>query len=219
MRRHPTSNRRIGIGCLLLVAVGCGSDAAPPGDAKPISISAAEATKVEPSLERIEFWETVAGEWRPERVEGEPVLRQTAVDREYPVALIRDDRWGDIDVGVQFRPLSGQVDASGGIVFRATDGKNYYLVRGNSLEDNFRLYTVVAGKRTQIASTRVTAPALGRWHTLRVVAVGDRIQAYLNDELLIDHTDGTFSAGRTGLWTKADSVTEFRRLRITGTRR
>lgn len=210
---------RMAIGYFLLVAVGCGGDAAPPRDAKPLSIPAAETTTVEPSLERVEFWETVAGDWRTDRVDGEPVLRQTAVDRDFPVALLRDERWSDIDVSLHFRPLSGKVDASGGIVFRATDGKNYYLVRGNSLEDNFRLYTVVAGKRTQIASTRVTAPALGRWHILRVVAVSDRIQAYWNEELMIDHADGTFSAGRVGLWTKADSVTEFRRLRISGIRR
>ena len=36
-------------------------------------------------------------------------------------------------------PLSGKEDASGGIVFRFTDGQ-YYVVRANALENNFRLY-------------------------------------------------------------------------------
>ncbi len=62
--------------------------------------------------------------------------------------------------------------------------------------------------RGQLAGSRIAAPALGKWHTLRVVAVADRIQAYLDDELLLDHRDARFSAGRVGLWTKADSVTE-----------
>jgi len=44
---------------------------------------------------------------------------------------------------------------------------------------------------------------------MRVVAKGDHIQAYLNGKLLIDHKDATYSEGYVGLWTKADSITEF----------
>lgn len=53
-------------------------------------------------------------------------------------------------------------------------------------------------------------------HGTRVVAVGDRIQAFLNEVLLLDHRDGRFRAGRVGLWTKADSVTAFDDLAIRG---
>src|SRR5262249_56885812 len=98
-------------------------------------------------------------------------------------------------------------DASGGIVFRFVDEK-YYVVRANALEDNFRLYYYDRGRR-QLASTRVKAPALGQWHTLRVVAVGDRIQAWLDGTLYVDHPDPRFRSGRVGLWTKADSMTAF----------
>src|SRR6266536_2579325 len=62
----------------------------------------------------------------------------------------------------------------------------------------------------------VTAPALGQWHTLRVAAVGDRIQGYLDGSLLIDHRDKRYRAGRVGLWTKADSVTAFDDLVVRG---
>ena len=73
--------------------------------------------------------------------------------------------------------MSGREDASGGIVFRFHDSR-YYVVPANALEDNVRLYDYDR-RRHQLASTRVTPPAFGQWHTLRVVAVGDRIQAYL----------------------------------------
>ena len=73
---------------------------------------------------------------------------------------------------MKFKPISGREDASGGIVFRFTDGK-YYVVRANALEDNFRLYYYDRGRR-QIATARVKAPALGQWHTVRLVAIGDR---------------------------------------------
>ncbi|MBI3626404.1 MAG: DUF1080 domain-containing protein, partial [Candidatus Rokubacteria bacterium] len=113
----------------------------------------------------------------------------------------------DVDVSVRFKPISGREDASGGIVFRFTEGR-YYVVRANALEDNFRLYSYDRGRR-QLATARVEPPALDQWHTLRVIAVGDRIQAYLNGRLLLDHRDTRYRSGQVGLWTKADSVTAF----------
>ena len=110
--------------------------------------------------------------------------------------------------------MAGREDASGGIVFRFHDGR-YYVVRANAREDNFRLYSYDRG-RHQLASAHVAPPALGQWHTIRVVAVGDRIQAYLNGALLLDHRDARFRAGRVGLWTKADSVTAFDDLVVKG---
>jgi hypothetical protein len=60
----------------------------------------------------------------------------------------------------------------------------------------------------------VKPPALGQWHTLRVIAVGPLIRAYLNEQLLLDHQDSRFKAGQIGLWTKSDSVTAFDDLEI-----
>ena len=116
---------------------------------------------------------------------------------------------------MQFKPISGRQDASGGIVFRFDDGK-YYAVRANALESNFRLYSYDRGRR-QLASASVKAPTLGRWHTVRVAAVGDRIQAWLDGTLYLDHRDSRFKSGRVGLWTKADSITAFDDLMIRGT--
>jgi hypothetical protein len=99
-------------------------------------------------------------------------------------------------------------------VFRF-DGGRYYVIRANALESNFRLYYYDGG-RHQLASAQVRAPALGQWHTIRVVAMGDRIQGSLDGKLLIDHRDDRFRAGRVGLWTKADSVTAFDDLIIRG---
>ncbi len=59
-------------------------------------------------------------------------------------------------------------------------------------------------------------PALRQWHTLRLVAVGDRMQAWLDGARLLEHRDARFKSGRVGLWTKADSVTAFDDLTIRG---
>jgi len=162
-------------------------------------------------------WKFVAGQWVRRPSGDRKVLAQTVETQPWAVAVLEDKRFGDVDVSVRFRPVSGREDASGGIIFRAKDGQNYLLVRANALENNFRLYTIVNGKRSTIASARVTEPKLGDWHAIRVVATGPKIQAYLNGTMLLDHQDKTFTDGWVGLWTKADSVTEFTDLEVTGT--
>ncbi|HKA28236.1 MAG TPA: family 16 glycoside hydrolase [Candidatus Binatia bacterium] len=77
---------------------------------------------------------------------------------------------------------------------------------------------LINGNRRMLTSARVTEPKRGEWHTIRVVAQGPKIRAYLNDALLLNHDDKTFTGGWVGLWTKADSVTEFGNLEIAGTR-
>src|SRR5881409_3026842 len=162
-------------------------------------------------------WKFAAGQWVRRASGGRQVLAQTAATQPWAVAVLEDQKFEDVDVSVRFRPISGKEDASGGIIFRAKDGRNYFLVRANALENNFRLYTLVNGKRSTIASARVTEPSLGAWHSIRVVTFGPKIQAYLNGTLLLDHSDKTFTDGWLGLWTKADSVTEFADLEVTGT--
>ncbi|OLB98432.1 MAG: hypothetical protein AUH30_07835 [Candidatus Rokubacteria bacterium 13_1_40CM_68_15] len=162
-------------------------------------------------------WKFVAGQWVRRASGGRQVLVQTVETQPWAVAVLEDQKFADVDVSVSFRPVSGKEDASGGIIFRARDGRNYFLVRANALENNFRLYTIVNGKRSTIASARVEEPKLGSWHTIRVVATGPRVQAYLDNTPLLDHQDKTFTEGWVGLWTKADSVTEFADLEISGT--
>jgi Domain of Unknown Function (DUF1080) len=166
----------------------------------------------------VEGWTIVTGQWAVEELAGAPsgkkALVQRATRNEFNVIVAPPGPFSDVDVSMQFKPISGREDASGGIVLRFTDGK-YYVVRANALEDNFRLYYYDRGRR-QLATASVKAPALGQWHTVRVVAVGDRIQAWLNGKLHIDHKNSRFKSGRVGLWTKADSITAFDDLTIRG---
>ena len=166
----------------------------------------------------IEDWTTVTGQWAVEEMAGAPsgkrVLVQRATQNEFNVIVAPVGPFTDVDVSMKFKPLSGRQDASGGIVFRFNDDK-YYVVRANALEDNFRLYYYDRG-RSQLATARVKAPAPGQWHTVRVVALGDHIQAWLDGKLYLDHHDRRYRSGRVGLWTKADSVTAFDDLTIRG---
>jgi hypothetical protein len=158
-----------------------------------------------------EGWETVTGKWGiedvPGALHGGRALVQRATDNAFNVIVAPGGPYTDVDVSVRFKPMSGREDASGGIVFRFSDGR-YYVIRANALEDNFNLYYYDRG-RHQITGARVKAPALEQWHKLRVTAEGDHIKGWMNDQLLIDHHDSRFTSGRVGLWTKADSITAF----------
>lgn len=49
---------------------------------------------------------------------------------------------------VSLKTNAGKKDQGGGIVWRYQDANNYYIARVNPLEDNFRVYKFVAGKRS-----------------------------------------------------------------------
>jgi hypothetical protein len=122
---------------------------------------------------------------------------------------VKDLRLRNVDVRVRCKPISGKVDQACGLVFRVRDADNYYLTRANALESNVRLYFVRSSRREQIATYNGKV-ASGSWHELRAVAVGDHIEVHWDGARVIDQHDSTFpDAGSVGVWTKADSVTEF----------
>ena len=139
------------------------------------------------------------------------------------VAQLSDDRTNaDVDVSVSFKTISGEVDASGGLVFRYQDKGNFYVVRANSLERNVVAYKTEDGARSNIG-VRGKGDAHGvkadvphrQWNTLRVIAKGKLIDVFLNDRKLFDVEDETLRGpGRVGLWTKADAVTQFDALTV-----
>jgi hypothetical protein len=167
----------------------------------------------------IEGWTVVEGQWSVRDMPDvpgwkKPVLVQQATQNTYNVIVSPLGPYTDVDVSMKFRPISGREDASGGIVFRFADGK-YYLIRANALEDNFRFYYYERDRR-MLKSASVRAPALKQWHSVRIAAVGDRIQGWLDGTLLLEHRDARFKAGRAGLWTKADSITAFDEFTVRG---
>ncbi|HSQ18775.1 MAG TPA: family 16 glycoside hydrolase [Blastocatellia bacterium] len=141
-------------------------------------------------------------------------LSRDKTDYRFPLAIADGGSFQDLDLSVKFKAISGDVDRAAGLVFRLKDANNYYVVRANALEGNYRLYHVVAGKRQQVAGADFKV-ASGEWHELRVECVGNKITCYYDGEKKIESTEDTFKeAGKIGLWTKADSVIYFDDLRV-----
>ncbi len=129
----------------------------------------------------------------------------------------------NVDISVKFKPVMGKIDQAAGIVWRYQNKDNYYIVRANALEDNVVLYKVQDGIRTAIDLVDsgffkydyYAEIPTGSWSTLRCVVRGNRFRVYINGKHLFDVKDDTFTtAGKTGLWTKADSYTRFDNLKI-----
>jgi hypothetical protein len=158
-----------------------------------------------------------APKWTVERDEGGGAVLKQSGKASYPVALKEGTNIRDGFVEVKFKPIAGSEDRAGGIIWRAKDANNYYVVRANALEDNVVLYKTVNGVRSSLNlvgqqggyGVKTPVPA-NQWHTLRVEFAGARFNVVFNGKPLFTVEDATFAeAGMVGLWTKADSVTVF----------
>jgi hypothetical protein len=135
----------------------------------------------------------------------------------YPLLLKNDTSIKDGFVEMRFKAIAGSQDRAAGIVWRAKDANNYYVVRANALEDNVVLYKTVNGTRSALDivgrkggyGVNVAVPS-GTWHRLRIDFNASRFSVSFNGKQLFEVEDSTFAdAGKVGLWTKADSVTLF----------
>jgi hypothetical protein len=158
-------------------------------------------------------WEVVADDSAPSK----PNVLKKSGEATFTWAVKVDAQIKDGFVEAKFKPINGKEDQAGGIVWRFQDANNYYVVRGNALENNVVLYKTVDGKRS---SLKVKGRAFGygvdakvprnKWNLLRVDFNGNLFTVHFNGKKLFQVEDDTFKdAGAVGVWTKADSVTLF----------
>jgi hypothetical protein len=156
------------------------------------------------------IWKVVADDTAPSK--SGLALAQTAESPSavFNLCVATDTGYQDVEVRVAFKAVRGKKDQGGGIVWRYQDANNYYVARMNPLEDNYRVYKVVAGQRIQLGTKEGLKVPEGEWHTLKVKMVGDHIECFLDGKKLLDVRDNTIAkAGQVGLWTKADAQTFF----------
>ena len=135
------------------------------------------------------------------------------VEHAYKTVLIDGIMASDLLLQVSFLPIEGKADMGGGLIWRATDDRNYYLARANPLEQNIRIYRVVKGVRKMLKNYNQIID-VRQWHTLRVITEGCRVQVFYDENQVFDLCDQTFTTGQIGLWTKSDAVTYFDDLKL-----
>jgi hypothetical protein len=161
-----------------------------------------------------------AGDWQilaTDRAKSPPhVFAQVmgkGAEHAYKVVLLKEVIASDLNLEVSFLPIQGRADMGGGLIWRATDDRNYYLARANPLEQNIRVYRVEKGVRHLLQNFDQTID-VRQWHTLQVTHRGCRVNIFYDDKQVFDLCDKTFHDGMIGLWTKSDAVTYFDDLRL-----
>jgi hypothetical protein len=135
----------------------------------------------------------------------------------FNICVAEDTKYKDVTLSVSFKAVAGDSDQGGGFVWRYQDNNNYYICRMNPLEDNYRVYHVVNGKRIQIGAKEGVKVPKGEWHKLRVEVKGNKMEGYLDGEKMWEVTDDTFKdAGKVGLWSKADAQSHFDEFKAEG---
>jgi hypothetical protein len=155
-------------------------------------------------------WKVVADDTAPSK--SGYVLAQTTADRDalFNLCVADEPSLKDVEVTVAFKAIKGEKDQGGGIVWRYQDANNYYIARMNPLEDNFRVYKVVAGKRSKEFQNAEVKVKAGEWHALKIEMKGNEIECYLDGKKYLEVKDDSITkAGKVGLWTKADAQTYF----------
>ncbi len=156
-------------------------------------------------------------------------------DFAYPASTVL----GETDLSMEFRTYAWSVITTG-IVFRAQDSARYYVVEFSDMERKGPKYSVrlfrqdASGYRQELAAGFADHPELPEqwvqrgptpeeweratpgWARARVHAQGDQIRVLVNDQVVLETKDGTYSAGLAGI--VARGPVTFRNLRLSGKR-
>lgn len=170
-------------------------------------------------------WAVVKDDSAPSKPNAFAQLSTDATGGRFPLAVYEKASVKDGTLSVKFKAVSGSTDQAAGLVWRYKDPDNYYIVRANALEDNVVLYKVEKGERLSLAPKGTPSKTYGvkhrvpkqTWSTLAVTFQGNVFTVSMDGQKLFDVEDTTFTgAGKTGLWTKADSVTYFDDFQVEG---
>lgn len=131
-----------------------------------------------------------------------------------PGTYIYTGEAGWTDYELRARLMSQGDDDALGVMFRYQDAQNYYRFSMDRERLYRRLTKTVNGVTTILAQDTV-AYQMNRWYEVKVTALGNRIQVYLDGVLLFDVTDNSISSGRIALYSWGNDGSRFDQIRVT----
>ncbi|HWD21120.1 MAG TPA: family 16 glycoside hydrolase [Verrucomicrobiae bacterium] len=154
------------------------------------------------------------------------VASEGAPAERYTVLLYTNDTFQDFTFSARVKIVGGAGEASAGIVFRAQDASNYYVLRVGAM-GYILWHRVVNGKSLEAVGIGARLPiAKQEWMDLKVEGKGTRLRCFLNGKLALPPAkagaptedlainDSTFFAGKIGFWAKGDTAAHFADVRI-----
>ncbi|HEY3198176.1 MAG TPA: hypothetical protein VGJ57_09190 [Nitrospirales bacterium] len=127
---------------------------------------------------------------------------------------------GSLDLTVRIKTASADERQGGGVVFRATDERNYYLVWISPAEKRLRLDRLIDGEITHLQDLTLDSVDPNKWHTLRVMIHGPLMEAIYNNRQFLSGREekwefGTYKKGKIGFWARGAAPTYFDTVRYT----
>jgi len=167
-----------------------------------------------------------AGQWQviadPKAPTPPNVLGRTATDSvEKPqLIFIEGLEPGSLDLTLLLRTGAGGEKQGAGVVFRASDERNYYLIWISPAEKRLRLDKLIDGETTHLQDLALDLADPGKWHTLRVMIHGPLMEAVFNNRQFLSGREekwefGTYAKGKVGLWASGENPTYFDTVRYT----
>ena len=124
----------------------------------------------------------------------------------------------NLELSVRIKTAQDGEGQGGGVVFRAQDDRNYYVIWLSPRESLVRLDKVVNGQPQTLQELQVeTEP--GTWQSLRLSIRGPILEALLNKRFLSAREDNwelaTYKKGKLGLWSRGGGFVYFDNVRFT----
>jgi len=126
----------------------------------------------------------------------------------------------NLDMTVRIKTLSSGAGQGGGVVFRAEDDRNYYVLWLSPQEKLVRIDKVVNGEAKTLGDLSVESMESGQWHSLRLTIRSSELEAMFDNRQYIAAREtawefGRYKKGKVGLWARGPAATYFDDVRYT----
>jgi hypothetical protein len=164
----------------------------------------------------VPHWEVKTDRTAPSRPN---VLAQDAPmrnRRDSSVALFDNGYCHDGELSVDMKIVSGKMEQTAGVIWRFQDGGNYYFALASADRDSVGIFK----KENQRVSVLGNASVPHRiddheWNLLKVRFRGPHVTLFFGHRKLIETEDTALDKpGKSGVWTRADTVAYFDNFRI-----
>ena len=166
-----------------------------------------------------------AGRWElaqdPKTATPRHVLMRQATDGSKDQIIFIDGlEAASLDLTVRIKTAAADEKQGVGVVFRATDERNYYVIWLSPHEKLLRLDRVINGEVTHLQDLTVDLADPDKWHTLRLLIHGPVMEAIYNNRQFLSGREekwefGTYKKGKVGLWARGAAPTYFDTVRYT----
>ena len=135
------------------------------------------------------------------------------------VLFIEKAEAANLDLTVRMKTVTDGESQGSGVVFRAQNDRNYYVVWLSPKENLVRLDKVVNGETKTLQDLLVEAKT-GQWHNLRLSIRGPMLEAFFDNRRFLSAREdewqhSSYKHGKIGLWARGPGVVYFDNVRLT----